>query len=223
MRKAVIFDLDGTLWDATGCAPAIWNRVFDKHDEVDLKMTRELAASLMGKTMEEIGDTLFPELPESLRRKIVDEFGDEEVSYLSSNGTRLYDGMEDVVKKLYRNYDLYIVSNCQDGYVPAFLTAHNMGCYFKDIEMSGRTGMKKGKNICLLMERNGISQEDAVYIGDTAGDEEAARYAGIHFIWAEYGFGKVMSPDAVLTDIGELSALLLSIWNKKIERETNNG
>lgn len=52
MRKAVFFDLDGTLWDATGCAPAIWNRIFEKHDEVNFKMTKELAASLMGKTME---------------------------------------------------------------------------------------------------------------------------------------------------------------------------
>ena len=217
MRKAIIFDLDGTLWDATGCAPAIWNRIFEKHDEINFKMTKELAASLMGKTMEEIGDTLFPELPESLRREIVDEFGDEEVSYLTSHGARLFEGMEDVVQNLYQNYDLYIVSNCQDGYVPAFLSAHHMGRYFKDIEMSGRTGMNKGRNICLLMERNGILQENAVYIGDTAGDEEAARYAGIHFIWAGYGFGKAMSPDIVLTDIVELPSRLLSIWSKKAQ------
>ena len=65
------------------------------------------------------------------------------------------------------------------------------------------------------MERNGILQENAVYIGDTAGDEEAARYAGIHFIWAGYGFGKAMSPDAALTDIGELPSRLLPIWSKK--------
>ena len=72
---------------------------------------------------------------------------------------------------------------------------------------------------CKSPEEISRVKEDAVYIGDTAGDEEAARYAGIHFIWAEYGFGKVMSPDAVLTDIGELPSLLLSIWNKKIEQE----
>ena len=41
--------------------------------------------------------------------------------------------------------------------------------HFKDIEMSGRTGMDKGKNIKLLMERNGI--QNAVYVGDTEGDE----------------------------------------------------
>ena len=75
--------------------------------------------------------------------------------------------------------------------------------------------MNKGKNICLLMERNGILQENAVYKGDTAGDEEAARYAGIHFIWAGYGFGKAMSPDTVLNDIVELPSRLLSIWSKK--------
>lgn len=45
--------------------------------------------------------------------------------------------------------------------------------YFEDIEMSGRTGLDKGKNIRLLMERNHIGQ--AVYVGDTKGDEKAAR------------------------------------------------
>ena len=72
------------------------------------------------------------------------------------------------------------MSNCQDGYVPAFLHAHKLGQYFADIEMSGRTGLDKGSNIKLIMERNNI--ESAVYIGDTEGDEKAARFAGIPFI-----------------------------------------
>ena len=102
--------------------------------------------------------------------------------------------------------------NCQDGYVPAFLKAHDMGSYFKDIEMSGRTGKDKGHNIRLLMERNGV--KNACYVGDTEGDEKAARFAGIPFIWAAYGFGKAQAPDAVIHSITALPALLSRSLNK---------
>lgn len=199
---AIIFDLDGTLWDSTGCACDIWNRVLEKHDDILFWMTKEKAKQLMGKTMEDIGLILFPELPADARNAIIDEFGDEEVKYLTENGAILYDGLEEVLKELHEDYKLYIVSNCQDGYVPAFLYAHKLGQYFMDIEMSGRTGLDKGSNIKLIMERNSI--ESAVYIGDTEGDEKAARFAGIPFIYAQYGFGKAVSPDAVITDICEL-------------------
>lgn len=202
MRKAIIFDLDGTLWDATGCSVDIWNRVFDKHEEVSIRMTREISSGLMGKTMPEIGAALFPDMTEEARMNIVDDFGDEEVKYLSEHGAVLYEGVEETLSALEKEHDLYIVSNCQDGYVPAFLHAHKMGHHFKDIEMSGRTGMDKGRNIKLIMERNGI--ENAVYVGDTEGDENAARYAGIQFIWASYGFGKAKSPDKVIGSIKDL-------------------
>ena len=203
MSKAIIFDLDGTLWDATGCSVDIWNRVFDKHEEVSIRMTKEMSAGLMGKTMPEIGEALFPDMTEDMRMKIVDDFGDEEVKYLTEHGAVLFEGVEKTLAKLETDHDLYIVSNCQDGYVPAFLHAHKMEKHFKDIEMSGRTGMDKGSNIRLLMERNGI--KSAVYIGDTEGDEKAARAAGIPFIWASYGFGTAAAPDMIIKSITDLT------------------
>ena len=99
-RYAVIFDLDGTLWDATGCSCDIWNRVFDNHEEVRFRMTQDISAKLMGKTMEEIGDYLFPDLPVEKRRTITDEFGYEEVEYLRENGAILYPGMKDTICEL---------------------------------------------------------------------------------------------------------------------------
>lgn len=206
MIDTIIFDLDGTLWDSTGCACDIWNRVLDKHKDIDFRMTQNMTEQLMGKTMEQIGEILFPDVSNEVRSNIVNEFGDEEVKYLCENGAILYDGLEETISLLSRNYKLYIVSNCQDGYVPAFLQAHKLGQYFTDIEMSGRTGLDKGNNIKLLMERNNIKA--AVYVGDTEGDEKAARFAGIPFIYAEYGFGKVVNPDAVITRIVELPACI---------------
>ena len=201
-KLAVIFDLDGTLWNSAGCACDIWNRVLQKHSEISLRITREKAERLMGKTLEEIGKSLFPELSAEARDRIVDEFAEEEVKYLTENGAVLYEGLEETLNALIRNYELYIVSNCQDGYVPAFLHAHRLEAYFADVEMSGRTGLDKGSNIKRIMKRNGIGS--AVYIGDTDGDEKAARFAGIPFIYAKYGFGEAPSPDAMITDIREL-------------------
>lgn len=202
MDLAIIFDLDGTLWDSTGCACDIWNRVLENHNDISFRMTKEKAEQLMGKTMEDIGKILFPEIHADERNAIIDEFGDEEVKYLMENGAVLYEGLEEVLEILNQNYKLYIVSNCQDGYVPAFLHAHKLEKYFRDIEMSGRTGLDKGNNIKILMTRNNI--KSAVYIGDTEGDEKAARFAGIPFVYAKYGFGKAISPDAIIANIIEL-------------------
>lgn len=145
-----------------------------------------------------------------LRKKITDEFGEEEVNYLEENGAVLYDGMKETIASLCGAYKLYIVSNCQDGYVQAFLYAHHMERYFEDIEMSGRTGLDKGENIKLLMERNQI--EHAVYVGDTQGDEQAASDAGIPFIYAAYGFGEAVSPNAAVGSIKELPICLQQFY-----------
>lgn len=209
MKKSIIFDLDGTLWDSTGCVCAIWNRVLNKYEDISLTITQEIVSKMMGKTMNEIGKTLFPNLTEERRQQIIADFGNEEVNYLSQKGAVLYERLEETLKMLSLDYELYIVSNCQDGYVDAFLHAHQLESYFKDYEMSGRTGLDKGHNIKLIMKRNTIEQ--AFYVGDTEGDEDASRFAGIPFIYASYGFGKAKNPDMIIHSIEELPKVLLKM------------
>ena len=206
MKNAVIFDLDGTLWDSTPYVHIIWNRVFARHPQTDFRVTREDAKQCMGKTMEEIGEILMPGLDVSFQNMIMDEIGEEEVVFLKEHGGDLYEGVRETLAALKETYDLFIVSNCQDGYVQAFLCAHEFGDFFKDIEMSGRTGLSKGENIRLIMRRNNIA--GAVYVGDTEGDRKAASEAGIPFIHAAYGFGAVKDADAVIADITCLSSAL---------------
>ena len=209
MKKSIIFDLDGTLWDSTGCVCAIWNRVLNKYEDISLMIAQETVSKMMGKTMDEIGKTLFPNLTEERRQQIIVDFGNEEVNYLSQKGAILYEGLEETLQILSLDYNLYIVSNCQDGYVEAFLHAHQLKSYFKDYEMSGRTGLDKGHNIKLIMKRNVIEQ--AFYVGDTEVDEEASRFAGIPFIYASYGFGKAKNPDMIIHSIKELPKVLLEM------------
>jgi phosphoglycolate phosphatase len=56
------------------------------------------------------------------------------------------------------------------------------------------------------MARNGLKK--AVYVGDTAGDEKAARDAGCSFIHAAYGFGQAEAPDAAAQSPAELEVLI---------------
>ena len=80
------------------------------------------------------------------------------------------------------------------GYIEAFLEAHGLASYFADYEHPGRTGLSKGENIRLVMERNGVRH--GVYVGDAQVDLEGARFARIPFLWARYGFGSVTGYDA---------------------------
>lgn len=202
MKDAIIFDLDGTLWDSSGEVYKIWNTVFERHTEITIRVVQEDMARFMGKTVDEIGNILFPEQSTEYRKAIMDECGEGELLYLREYGAILYDEAEETLRRLKKKYDLFIVSNCQDGYVDAFMSAHHLKNYFTDIEMSGRTGKSKGDNIKLIIERNHIGK--CVYVGDTEGDEKAARTAGVPFIYAKYGFGKAVAPDASIDRLADL-------------------
>ena len=49
-----------------------------------------------------------------------------------TGGGTLYGGLRETLDALRRRYRLYIVSNCQDGYIQAFLSAHGFGDVFDD-------------------------------------------------------------------------------------------
>jgi phosphoglycolate phosphatase len=202
----IIFDLDGTLWDSRKEVAESWTKVVQDRHDANREVTAEELTGLMGLQLPEIGDRLFPELDADERKELMDECCVYENDYVAEKGGVLYPGLEEVLKQLSQTYPLYIVSNCQDGYIEAFFEAHGLGRYFKDYENPGRTGLPKSGNIKLVMERNNL--KNAVYVGDTKGDEDAARGAGVPFIWAAYGFGQPENPDYRIGALAELPGLV---------------
>ena len=192
MARAVIFDLDGTLWDAGDKVVPAWNTVLDATPEARLHITEPFIKSLMGKTLVEAAAICMPHLPPERGLEILLACCAEEHRLLYEQGGKVFDGVEAMLKTLSAHYVLGIVSNCQTGYIDTFLTYHKMSGYFADIEEWGRTRLSKGENIRLWMTRNHITE--AVYVGDTQGDYEATLLAEVPFVLADYGFGQV--PDA---------------------------
>ena len=113
--------------------------------------------------------------------------------------------IKDTLKELSKNHKLFIVSNCQDGYIECFFKAHKLDKYFTDYECPGRTGLSKGENNKLIIERNNL--KNPVYVGDTEGDAESAKAAGIPFVFAKYGFGNVKEYQYAINKFEDLSTL----------------
>lgn len=191
MNNGILFDLDGTLWDSTYQLTDSWNEVF-KRRNIDHALTLKDIRGVMGKTVYGIAGTLLPELSEEDGVSVINECFDEEVIFLRRNGGILFPKLEETLADLKRDHTLFIVSNCQDGYIQTFLDVHDMHKYFNDFESFGKTQRPKGENIVSVMERNGITK--AVFVGDTQSDCEAAAFAGVPFIHAAYGFGKADRP-----------------------------
>lgn len=201
MRKAIILDLDGTLWDTSIEVENVWKKVAIEYG-VTIKSSQ--IKEIMGFTKKEIIRYLFQD---DIKKgnEFITKCQKEENEYLRKNGGHIYNNTVKTIIELADKYDLYIVSNCQDGYIQSFLEYYSLNKFFKDFECSGKTGMDKSENISIILKRNNISK--AIYVGDTQKDYEAAKKNELAFIWAEYGFKKCDKYYKKIRDIRELISI----------------
>ncbi|WP_163192591.1 HAD family hydrolase [Clostridium thermarum] len=201
--QSIIFDVDGTLWDTTEVVAKAWNRAVEESGVSAGKITAEVLKKEFGKTMDVIAQDLFPNADAKEREHILELCCKyEHEALIENNKNLLFPNVKETLKKLSKKYSLFIVSNCQSGYIELFMKKAGVEKYITDIECFGNTNKSKGNNIKLIIERNNL--RDAVYVGDTQGDYEATKFAGIPFIYAKYGFGKVDGYYLAIEDISEL-------------------
>lgn len=210
MKQGIIFDMDGTLWDSADGVAKSWTQVVQKEYKKDMVIKEEDVKRVMGKTMDVIADLFFSDLSKEERTELLNKCGDWENEYLRRNGGKLYPKLEDTLKELKKNYALYIVSNCQSGYIEAFLDYYGFEHYFEDIECFGNNEKSKGENIRLIIDRNHLDQ--AIYVGDIQGDYEATMEAGAQFIHAKYGFGTMEQEVAEIMQFCELPKVAANVF-----------
>ena len=129
-KQGIIFDMDGTLWDSAANVAESWNEAIRQDGRINKVLTEADIKGVMGKTMDVIAKLLFPELSEAEQESLLAECCRIENDYLREHGGVLYPDLEDTFKELKKNYELYIVSNCQKGYIEAFLDHYHFWDYF---------------------------------------------------------------------------------------------
>ena len=204
--ESIIFDIDGTLWDSRALVAEGYNIQLRSEGLDHLCVTAEDLKPLFGKVMTEIADVILASVPERERYALMDRCMATENAYLYENECRIgYDGVRETLEKLAQKHRLFIVSNSQRGYPELCIEKLGLGEFISGHLCFGDTGAEKAVTIRRLMERHGIA--DAVYIGDTQGDYESCRDAGIDFIWADYGFGTPEAYQAVIHCFADLLKL----------------
>ena len=212
MKGAVLFDLDGTLWDSTAAIVPAWNRVLGQWGK---QVTQADMAGIMGLTDREIAARFLPETPEEEALGAVHAAAAAEAEDLYRTGARLYARVAETLEALAKEYRLFLVSNCMDGYIDAFLHAHGLRAFFTDAAWLGHPAEGKAENIRALCRKYGLGR--ACYVGDTASDGAAARAAGLPFIYASYGFGHSPEHEGIIREFGELPGVLAAFWETSKE------
>ena len=202
----IIFDVDGTIWDATEVVARTWTHYVKEHTQLNTVITAPMLKSLFGQLLPDISRQLFPSLSQEDQLKLIDILCKKEHEALKKEGAPVYENMEEILKELSGRFPLFIVSNCQCGYIEVMMKGAGMEPYIKDFLCFGQTQTSKDQTILKLMEKNNLTSP--VYVGDTQGDADSCKKAGVPFIFAEYGLGDVKEDYPTIHSFSELKNIL---------------
>lgn len=206
MYDGIIFDIDGTLWDSRRGVAESWTLALRENTDYDITLDYEEIGQYFGKPMNEIFAVIFPDMSEERRNELIPVFYEYEHRYLTANPPSLYEGTEMVLAELRKSYPLFIVTNAQKGYIECLFKATGIERYFTDWLCFGDTLSQKDVTMRKLIDKNNL--QNPVYIGDTQGDQNSCKKAGVPMIYAAYGLGEVKNPDITISNISELLSVI---------------
>ena len=198
MKKAVLFDLDGTLT----------NTSLDICDNVNLTMKKFGFPEI---TVDEakafVGDGAVKLIERSLKgrpcknlKEVVD-FYNNSYNYCGSPKTFVYEGMLDLLKRLKKEgFLLAIISN-----KPQAGTNEVCSTFFSEVEFDCVFGQREGIKVkpdreCvdIVLKELGVTASEAVFVGDSDTDAKTAINAEVDLISVLWGYRSKQ----VLVEIG---------------------
>lgn len=205
---SIIFDMDGTLWDAVDTYTESWNIVF-RELEIDKTIYRDELAKMVGWEGKKVWSAIMPGYPVEKQEEIYGKVNDVRKILLPQKGGVLYDGVREGLAQLATKYQLFIVSNCAKGIIRLFIDWAGIDEHIIDEIAYGINYMPKHHNIKLLIDRHQL--KNPVYVGDTEGDGEQSRLAGLPFVFVSYGFGATDDHDVRFDSFRDFTEYLMGL------------
>lgn len=189
--KSIIFDFDGTLHNTIKVYyPAFSEGVKILKDNgyaKDFELTEYNVKRFLGERPNFAYELLAPGADHDFKKKVMTLVGQKMDENIKNRVGNLYDGTEEVLEKLSKSYDLYILSNCRESYLDQALDIYGIKKYFKKY-YAAETFDFIPKDKIIKQERKNI-REEIIFVGDRHHDMEAARKNNLRSIFCTYGFG----------------------------------
>lgn len=205
---SLIFDMDGTLWDATDSYVMAWNEGLKSANRIETVNNYELN-SIMGLERDKVFKKLFPTLSMADYDDVYAAICKAQDRIIPQKCGVFYPFVREGIKILSQKYKIFVLSNCAALTIKQMIVCGNLEKYITDEIAHGFNYKPKWFNINLLVEKYGL--KTPLYIGDTSSDEQQCKIAKIPFALVTYGFGTSKNYDYKFDSFKELTTHFLTI------------
>mgnify|MGYP000944892732 CR=1 FL=1 len=182
MYKAALFDLDGTLTDSMNLSAQAFICTLRQH--LQQEFTPEGIFAMFGPAEEEIFQHLDPEQAPDMMQTFLEFYRSRHQEY-----AQVYPGVIPMLTRLKEKMPLAVITG--KGEKPALITIGELGLdgYFQHIITGSCVKRHKPdpEGILKVLDSLAVKPEQAFYLGDSPGDIESARGAGVTALAALWG------------------------------------
>lgn len=213
--EAMIFDMDGTLFQTETLLLPAYHKLFDilreeGHYEGETP-DEELMLGCLGMLLEDIWKIVIPNGTPAAHRRADELLLQLELEGLSNEAAVLYPEVKETLEELHRRgVRLFVASNGLEHYVKGIAEARGIMSFFEGVYSAGEHGTaSKVDLVRLLLDEHDI--RDAWMVGDRSSDVEAGKENGQTVIGCRYaGFGgeqELKGSDVVIHSFSHLLRL----------------
>lgn len=192
MKAAIIFDMDGTLFQTNLILERALEATFEhlrKHGHWTGETPLAQYRNIMGVPLPVVWETLCPNHSAALRAKSNDLFQKALITHITARDGALYDGVEQTLATLSKQYPLFIASNGETDYLHAIADTYSLtnwidGIYSIDRIASGN----KSELVQTILQEHGIAS--GFVVGDRLSDFQAAIDNGLQAIGVRFHFAQ---------------------------------
>jgi len=192
MKSAVIFDMDGTLFQTNLILEPALEATFEVLRSQNL-WTGDTPIGqyrdIMGATLPEVWQALCPNHSEEVRKRSNALFHKQLIQLIKSGKGGLYEQVEETLAQLHDKYHLYIASNGQVEYLKAIVEKYNLERFIENTYSIERIDSgNKSELVQLVKTENEIKR--GFVVGDRASDIKAAKDSGLISIGVRFDFSQ---------------------------------